>query len=440
MSSPSPTPTPDTAVGLRRSLRPVDLVALGINAVIGTGIFFLPGYVAADLGPAAVLTFLLSAVLCSLLVLCFAEVSSRFQGTGGALLYSTAAFGSTVGFGVGWLGWIARLATWGALANALVDSLGTLVPGAPDQRATILTLIFLGFGIVNLAGVRQAALLTNVITVGKLLPLVLFIGVGLFFMDFSLLEPFAPHGYAPIGASTLVILFAFVGFETLPVPAGESLDPRRDMPRALILSMSIITSIYLLVWLVCATTLPTLAGSETPVSDAAAQFMGPVGLTVVNLGILLSVFGVNSATALITPRYLYALAERKTIPSVFGWLHANRRTPVVAILVTYTAAWLLAMTGTFVELAVLSVLARFGEYIPTCLALPRLRKLRPDDRGFRLPMGTPVSLLAVGVCVWLLTQAEPRQLVTGAVALGVGLLLHLPMRRRGDTDPGPDLR
>ncbi len=414
---------------LRRSLRLRDLVAIGINGVIGTGIFFLPGYAAEALGPAALWTFLISAALCSLLVVCFAEVGSRFEGTGGPVLYSQAAFGEWVGFGVGWLSWVVRVTAWGALSNALVDALGVLIPLALDYRSLILVALFSLLAAINIAGVEQAALMTNVFTVAKLLPILAFVGIGLFHLDLSLFQPFAPHGYSAIGSSTLVILYAFVGFEVLTVPAGEAVDPTSSVPRALLLTMGVVTVLYLLIWVVCAGTLPTLSGSANPVAEAAATFLGPVGTTLVSLGILLSVVGINSGSALVTPRVLYALARAGSVPRILGWTHSNRHTPVVAILVSAVVTLIVALSGSFVELAVLSVVARFGQYIPTVIALPWLRRMWPDrPPRYRARFGPVLALLALVLCLWLLAQAEPRQLGWGVLALAAGYVLHIPMR------------
>ncbi len=375
------------------------------------------------------MTFAISAGLCGLLVLCFAEVSSRFTGTGGPMLYSDAAFGPLVGFGVGWLTWVVRVAAWGALANGFVDALGALHPGWGERRLFVLTALFSVLTLINLLGVRHAAATLNLFTVAKLVPIVLFVGVGLFHLDGALYTPFAPHGFGNLGSATLVMVFAFVGFEVLVVPGGEAVNPKSDLPRSLLVVMGTVTLIYMLIWLVCAGTLPTLAGSATPVSDAASVFMGPLGATVITVGILLSVAGINSGTALIAPRCLYALAEKGSLPSVLGWTHAQRRTPVVAILVTSLVSFAVAASGSFVELAVISTVARFGQYIPTCLAVIRLRRLKPDEPpGFSVPGGPVVAWLAIGLCVWLLSQAEVRQLVWGGVALLVGYAFHLPVR------------
>ncbi|GJM44735.1 MAG: amino acid permease [Gemmatimonadota bacterium] len=415
----------------------LDVVALGLNGVIGTGIFFLPGKVAAALGPAAVITFLISALLCTLLVLCFAEVGSRFRGTGGPMLYSQAAFGPLVGFVVGWLTWVIRVTSWGALANALVSAAASLVPAAAGHSFLIITVLIAGLAAINVLGVSMGARVTNFFTAAKLIPIVVFLAVGVFHLRADLFTPFAPHGLSAVAPSTLVILYAFVGFEVLTVPAGEMRDPQRSVPRALILVMAIVTGVYLLLWAVCAGTLPTLAGSENPVAEAATLFLGPAGGRLVALGILVSVLGINAGSALVAPRCLFALADQGYLPRSLARLHPTRHTPVVAIVLSAVLAWGLAVTGSFVELAVISVVARFAQYIPTCLAVLRLRS-RPDVEaaGFRIAGGAVVPWLAILLCVALLAQSEARHLIGGAVGILSGVLLYLA-RKRANSDDRP---
>jgi amino acid transporter len=387
------------------------------------------------LGPAALLPFLISAVLCSLLVFCFAEMGSRFESTGGPILYAREAFGDLAGFSVGWMTVLVRIATWGALANAFVTSLATLVPGAAGYRTPVLVGLFASLAAVNCAGMRSSARATNFFTLAKLLPMVLFVVVGAFHIDPGLYRPFAPQGYSAVGAGTLVILFAFVGFEVLPIPAGEAKDPKRDMPRALLISMSIITLVYLGIWAVCAGTLPTLAGSAAPVSEAATVFLGPRGSLVIDLGILMSVVGVNLAVSITASRCVFALGVEGEVPRVFGRLHGATGAPVPAILLTSALSMVVALSGTYVELAVLSVLGRFTQYIPTVLAMMVLRRRGGETPSFKVPLGPVVPVLALALCGWLISQAEVGQLLWGAVALAAGMLFFLVWRRLGSVQP-----
>jgi amino acid transporter len=223
----------------------------------------------------------------------------------------------------------------------------------------------------------------------------------------------------------MIILWAFVGFEVLTIPAGEMTSPRRSVPCALILVMSVVTLVYLLIWAVCTGTLTGLAGSENPVADAAVAFMGPRGGGLIAFGILLSVLGINAGSALVAPRALYALAHEGFLPRRMSWVHPSRRTPVVAILLTSAVTLALALSGSYVELAVFSVVARFAQYIPTCLAVLYFRAKRPDEPpGFQIPWGATVPVMAVILCVWLLFQSESNLLLWGVTGLVAGLLIY----------------
>jgi len=425
--SPDPGSSPEP---LRRTLNLFDVAALGVNGVIGTGIFFLPGKVAAMLGPAAVVTFLISVVLCTLLILCFAELAGRFQATGGPMLYAEAAFGRTAGFVVGWLSWLTRVVAWAALVNGLYTAAISLIPAVQPLRIPVLTVTIVGLAGVNVLGVAMGSRLTNVFTVAKMVPILVVIAVGLFRLRGDLFVPFAPHGFGELGPATLVILFAFVGFEVVSVPAGEMRDPTRSLPRALLLLMGIVTVTYLLLWAVCQGTLPGLAGAESPVADAATLLLGPVGGTMIAAGIFVSVLGVNSASALVSPRSLYALARDGMLPAFLARVHPRTQTPIPAIVVTSGLTLLLAANGSFVQLAVMSMVARMSQYYATCGALLRLRATRPDEvSAFRAPGGTAVAVLAMVLCTWLLVESDPRDLMWGGVAIVAGLVLHLPFRR-----------
>ncbi len=420
--------------GLRRELKLRDVVAIGINGIVGTGIFFLPGQAAALLGPAALLTFLIAAAAALSMVFCLAEAGSRFRGTGGPMRYAQAAFGDLTGFSVGWMAVVTRFAAWGALSNAMVTALDVLLPGAADYRTVILCALFAGLATVNIAGIRWTAVVTNFFTLAKLLPILFFIGFGLFHLEVDLYRPFAPQGYSNLGAGTLLIFFAFAGFELLPVPAGEMRNPRKSVPRALFLVMALVIVVYLGIWAVCAGTLPTLAGSESPVSDAAAVFLGPAGALLVSLGILMSVLGVNAATSLSASRFLYALGAAGQIPRIFGRVSPRTGAPVAAIVFTTAVTLAIALSGSFVELAVLSVVARFTQLIPSCVAVLVFRRTRRDDPpGYRVPLGPTIPVIALALCVWILAQAEPLQLFWGAVALAAGWVFyaarHLSDRR-----------
>jgi amino acid transporter len=425
--------------GLQRSLSLRDVVALGINGVVGQGIFLLPGAAAAMMGPACMIAIIAAGLLCMLIALCFAEVGSRFQATGGAYVYAREAFGDFVGFEVGWMTCCVAVIAWAALANGLTEVLGQLVPavkGGWVQPALAVTAIT-GLTAINVFGARSGARVVMVLTVAKLIPLALFILVGFTAIEGAHFEPLAPNGYGDLAETILLVLYAYVGFETLVVPAGEMANPQRAVPLALMWVMGIVMAIYIAVFAVAIGSFPDLAGHPNPVAASSELFMGPVGGTIVAIGIVLSVFGTNSGAALVSPRRFFALAERGDLPKRLAWVHPETGAPIPAILLTWALASALTLTGTFKELAVLSVVARFVQYLPTCLAVIVLR--RGDEEagdGFRLPLGPAIPILTLALCTWLLVNTDPSRLAKGGVALLVGVPLYFLSRwSRSKTSP-----
>ncbi|MDP6943283.1 MAG: APC family permease [Myxococcota bacterium] len=420
-----------TSAGLQRSLSLRDVVALGINGVVGQGIFLLPGAAAAMLGPASLLAIVAAGVLCILIALCFAEVGSRYQATGGAYVYAREVFGDFIGFEVGWMTCCVAVIAWAALANGLTEVLAQLVPALAGDviQPAVAVGVITGLTAINVLGARSGARVVMLFTVAKLIPLALFIVVGFTAIESAHFAPFAPRGYGDIAETILLVLYAYVGFETLVVPAGEMANPKRAVPLALMWVMGIVMAIYCAVFVVAIGTFPALAGHPNPVAAASELFMGPVGGTIVAVGIVLSVFGTNSGSALVSPRRFFALAERGDLPQKLAWVHPSTGAPIPAILLTWALASGLTLTGSFKELAVLSVVARFVQYLPTCLAVIVLRRREgTGGEGFRLPLGPTIPILTLGLCTWLLVNTDPTRLAKGGIALLVGVPLYFLSR------------
>src|SRR5574341_1023568 len=249
-----------THTGLIRGIRRWDLVAVAINGIIGAGIFGLPSKVFALIGPYSLIAFVVCALVVALIVLCFAEVSSRFSETGGPYLYARAAFGSVVGFEVGWLVWLARLTAFAANCNLLIQYLGYFWPGmiAGWPRATMIIVLVVTLTVVNVIGVRDAALFSDVFSIGKLIPIVLFIVAGLFFLNPQNFSTTTPPALSDFSQSVLLLIYAFTGFEMALIPAGEARDPQRNAPFALLTSLAVVATVYILSQVVCIGTLPEL--------------------------------------------------------------------------------------------------------------------------------------------------------------------------------------
>lgn len=398
------------------------LVAMCINAVVGSGVFLLPFESYKLLGPFSLWAPLIFAIPVFILALCFAEAASHFTEPGGAYLYAKTAFGDFVGFGTGWMNWIARLTSLASLSNGFVLALGLLIPALKIgiARAAVITISILVLAMIHYVGVKYGAASIYVFTFGKLVPLVGFIVLALVVWKTN---PIPGSLAVPANANwsevALFMLFAYAGFENLGVPAGEYKNPRRDLPLALLVGILIIAAIYVLAQLGAMSALPDLSTSETPIASAAAALIGPIGAIIVTVGSLLSMAGTNSGTMLEGSRMLYALSLGRRMGPI-SYVHPFFRTPTFAIIVHASVALILALAGSFRQLAMLSAVARLTTYLVTSAAVPRLRKI---NEGFRTP-GLIVPILGVIVSLAFFFRLNMFNFLAAAIALAVGTLVY----------------
>jgi amino acid transporter len=412
--------------GLARGIGRWDLVALTINITVGAGIFGLPSKIYGLTRVWSLLAFLVCAVLSTLIILCFAEVGSRFIETGGPYLYTRVAFGSVIGFEVGWLLWLARLTGFAALCNLLLGYISFFWPAAGSgwTRALVITVAVIALTIVNVIGVREAAIASNLFTIVKLTPLVLFVASGLFFLS---PQPFtAPAGpsFGDFSRSVLLLVFAFSGFEMAVIPAGEIRDPQRHIAFALLTATAVVALLYILIQVVCIGTLPELANSERPLVDASSRFLGTSGAFILSVGALISVTGTLNSNMLAGPRILFAMAERGQLPQRLAATHQRFRTPHVAILISAAAMLLLALQGTFMSAVTITTVIRLLAYIATCISLPILRcKNDVPLSRFSAPGGIAVSAAATVLSVWLLSNSPSNDAWAAGLAAALGLIV-----------------
>jgi amino acid transporter len=421
---------PETAPTLRRELGRWDLTAIGVNQVIGGSVFLVPASLALSLGGGwSWIAFVAAGVVSLLIGLCFAEASSRFQGTGGSYLFTRQVFGRFTGFEVGWMLWVTRVTSWASIVNGLADALGYYWQGARGgpTRIAIIVGVVLAVTAINVRGIRQSAWAVNVLTIGKLTPLVIFIFLGLHYGSLAELVPAAPIDWSMVGASALVLIFAYGGYEVVPVPAGEAKDPVRAVPFAMIATILISGAVMCLVQIVAVGTFPGLSASRTPLADAAVLFIGASGALLMTTGGVVSMSGNNMGQALSGSRNLFALAEQGDLPRVFGRVHARFRTPDFAILFTSAVALALALSGSFATLAKTSALARLVVYAGTAAAVLALRRSGPAP--FTIPLGPAVPVLALVASIGIAFGADPLQRKTGLAALVVGAVLYVIARR-----------
>jgi APA family basic amino acid/polyamine antiporter len=431
-----------TQEGLVRVIRRWDLGAVVLNSIIGAGIFGLPSAVFALVGVYSLFAFIICAFLVTLIILCFAEVSSRYTQTGGPYLYAREAFGPVVGFEVGWLMWIARITAFAANCNLLVSYLGFFIPSIETgvSRAATITIIVATLTAINVIGVRDATILTNGLTIAKLLPLTLFVVVGFFFIDSGSYALGSRPAFGDFSVSVLLLVYAFTGFEMAAIPSGEARDPRRDLPWALLTAIAVVTVFYFLIQLIAIGTLPELAESTRPLADAGGRFLGSMGAAIISAGALVSILGNLNVTLMVTPRLPFAMAERRELPAFIGTTHARFHTPHIAIYITGLIVLVLTLTGTFVYAATISVIARLLAYAATCAALPLLRRRESSPRAtFVAPLGVAVSVVSLVLIAWLLTNTTAVQARDAAIAAAIGLLIYFASRRKATGGPSDSI-
>jgi len=409
-----------------------DLTAIVMNTIIGAGIFGLPSKVFAQIGSYSLFAFVACAVIIAFVVLCHAEVASRFSATGGAYLYAKTAFGSTAAFEVGWLYWIVRLATFAANVNLFVTYAGVILPAAaePFNRIAIIVAVVGLLTLVNILGVRQAAIFTNIVTAGKLAPLLLFALIGLFYLQPANFNFDSLPQYSSFSSAVLILIYAFVGFEVAVIPAGEMKDPQKNLPFALFVALGAVTALYILVQIVSIGTLPGLASSERPLSDAATGFIGPAGAILIATGALLSILGNQNVGLLGGSRILYAMGERGELPRFLTKTSERFRTPHVAILINAVIILIFATQTSFLGALGIATITRLMIYATTCLSLIVFRKREDSPPAkFIAPFGIASAVVSIALIIWLLTNVDfTKEGLPIVIVAAIGLVVFYGYR------------
>src|SRR5947207_5124603 len=410
------------------------LTANIVSSTIGAGIFVIPATVARGLGPAAPLAFVCCAIAMVLFVTCFAIAGSRVSLTGGLYAYVEVAFGRYVGFLAGMLYFLTALGAVAGVVNVLANSVALVVPflGGPMMRIIVMLAVYGSLGLINIRGVRQGAGAVTVITVAKLLPLLLFVCVGIFFIHAPNLSWIGWPGSKSLGDAVILLIFAFVGIEVALIPSGEVKNPARTVPRSAYLALVVTTVIYILIQLVAQGTLGAdLANHpDTPLAEAAAGFLGNLGRTILLAGATISAFGFVTSDILSSPRILFAFGRDGVIPAWFAHVHPRYRSPDTAI-VTYAAlAFAFSVTSTFEALAVLSNVAVLLMYFLCCASCWILirRDVHADGPPFNFPGMNIVPALAIVAILWILAHATRREFAVTAAVLAIASILYW-MRR-----------
>jgi basic amino acid/polyamine antiporter, APA family len=389
------------------------------NGIVGSGIFVLPALVAAVLGPAAILAYLVCIVLIGLVGLCFAEAGSRVSSAGGLYGYARVSLGPVAGGIAGTLTWFANcVASGAAIANFLLDTLATIWPvmGGPVARVAFLAALYALLAAVNIRGTRSGARLSVVMALIKLTPLVLLVVAGAFAIKGANLRWVAVPSVATIGQGTMLMFFAFMGVENGLCASGETVAPARTIPRAILLALAMVAALYIGLQLVTQGVLGAhLPNSTQPIVETATAVFGSWGTRLFVVATTLSVAGYLAADMLCSPRSIYALAEARQLPRRLAAVHPRFGTPAMAIGSYSLVCFVVAISGSFRQLAVIAASGTLMLYLICCLGLLRLRArhVAMAGRPFRAPGGAFVPLAAAAISVWMLSTLTWRELFAG---------------------------
>ena len=434
-------------VTVLRSIGLWGVTAIVLNQIIGSGVFALPGTIAGRLGWYSLLALVIAAVVTALIILSFGEVASRFTEAGGPYLYAQAAFGRLVGLQMGWMALFVRLVSAAVQINLLTTYLAEFWPVAGTRLGSaVIAAVLLGvLTIVNLRGAGPGARLSGGFAVAKVGALLAFGALGLLWIARGQATPApAPADLTPTGwlGVLLLLMFSYGGFETATFPMGESRNPRRDAPLALLAGLGAVVAVYLLVQVAVLVTLPDPGDTGRPLAEAARVMLGGGGAVAMTAVAITSVYGWGSAAMLAVPRLTFAMAERGDLPAFFAWVHPRWRTPWVSILTYTVLVFLLSLQGDLLQNITLSTVSRLLTYGLVCAALPALRwrDRRPGSgrpaAAFRVPFGNGVAIVGLLATLVLVTRMSARDGVWLAVVAGLALLHWLVVRGR----PGPKER
>jgi basic amino acid/polyamine antiporter, APA family len=416
---------------LNRGIKKWDLVLLTINCIIGAGIFGLPSKVFKLSGVYSIAAIFVCALAVLVFILCFAEVSTQFDKTGGPYIYTLEAFGRFPAFCMAWLLLLRGVFGYATLVNLLVIYLSFFLPWTvePVARISLIFIITAFLGYVNHIGVKNATRLNNVLTIAKLLPLIIFIIAGLFFLKPAAFVPTASSNFNAFSGSVLLFIFAFGGFEGVLINSGEIHDIKKTLPFALIASALVVTLFYCLIQVVCIGNLPNLAGSDKPLAEAAVLFLGKNGGYLMAAGAVLSILGTLNAGALIGSRLPFALSEEDHFPKLFSYIHPKRLTPTWSLVFFLVSVAITSIFQSFLSALSITVIIRVLSYLIICITLIKLRRDKKDKpKHFKLRFGYFFAITGILLSVWLLTTITITDIKNVSVCLLAGLVVYAVMK------------
>ena len=405
---------------LPRRIGLIGAVALAFNGAVAASVFALPATLAADFGAFSPLLFPIVGLAAMLIIIPFSWTVAAFPQSGGPATYG-AVFGRFTGFELGWIYYIARATAFAANANVLTAYLARWFPAADQGAARIIILLSATalFAAVNIAGVRKSIRLLAGLAVLKAVPLFI-AAIAAIALTFPWPAPDPVPTLTEFETGLLIVFYAFVGFESAVIPAGETKNPSTNLPRAIFLTIGITTLLYFLVQLAFVSALPGGGLDDTaPLIDLGSWLAGPAGATALTLAAVASLAGSLHGIMTSTPRVSYALGLRGDLPAWFARVQPRFETPANSIMFFALVTGALAVSGSFVWLAVVSTLARMIVYAVTIAALPRAPgRARPGALHYLL------GAVGIAVCIWAAAQADAKAWLTLGALAGAGVLLY----------------
>jgi basic amino acid/polyamine antiporter, APA family len=404
------------------------LLLLGINAIIGTGIFFVPGIAAELAGPGSLISWVAVGTLALVIAACFAELSSMFPTSGGVYEYTKQGFGEFAGFMVGWTGWIVANVTIAMLTIGAMDYLGAIVHLGTLERLVFAILFVLGMNYISYRGVDMSVKVLLVFAVCTLMSLWTLLTWGIYYVSIENLMPLSIFPKVSIVIAMLYILETFFGWETVTYMAEETKDPEKNIPKVMMWGTF---SVVLLALGVVAVALGTvhwevLANSATPLLEAAKVFMGPTGATFIAALVFLNILGGAAAWIVVTPRLVFALGRDKMLPDILSRIHPKYQTPHYAIGVQTILTIIILLSGSYKLLLEMVLPLAIFMYAMVIFTVTVLRFTKPDlKRPFKIPFGKVIPIIAGLILVFLAGGIEWHTTVSGFMFVAIGVPLFL---------------
>jgi amino acid transporter len=406
---------------------------MAVNVTIGAGIFALPAVVAMQLGSSAIWAYLICGLLMVPTLLCFVELGTKITTSGGSYAYVEKAFGPLAGFLTNTLYWLGyAVMTDAALAIVMADNLATFFPAlsVPLYRVAFLVILMGGLALINVVGVKESSRFVVTVTLMKIIPLLLLIVVGIFYVDVDNFKSENNFSVNNLGEASLILFYAFGGAEAVLSTTGEIKEPKRTIPRALLLGTLIIILIYVFIQIVAQGILgDTLASqSAAPLAGVAEKVFGQYGMMLLVASAAISCFGSISGDVLACSRIPYAAARDGLLPSYLAKLHPKFATPYRSIILYSLVGLLLSVSGGFRQLAIMSSASLLLVYAGVIAATIRLHNLKSEN-SFTIPGGLTVPVFAMLGTLWFLSNLAARELIVVGIFLAFFTSVYFILKR-----------